>query len=212
MAGGHGIIIALANKPLRDIRRGQSQDARNIQKGLQSIREVQTMELNKIIRDIPDFPQKGVLFRDITPLLHNPQALRETVDQMCQVLSQFEFDYVVGPESRGFIFGVPLAYAMNKGFIPIRKKGKLPYETLSREYSLEYGTAVLEMHADAIRPGQKVVIVDDLIATGGTSKAIVELIEEAGGQVVNLMYLIELVQLGGREMLKGYDVKTLIQY
>ena len=95
------------------------------------------MELNKIIRDIPDFPQKGVLFRDITPLLHNPQALRETVDQMCQVLSQFEFDYVVGPESRGFIFGVPVAYAMNKGFIPIRKKGKLPYETLSREYSLE---------------------------------------------------------------------------
>ena len=147
-ASKYGIIIALAiiragravseaNKPLRDIRRGQSQDARNIQKGLQSIREVQTMELNKIIRDIPDFPQKGVLFRDITPLLHNPQALRETVDQMCQVLSQFEFDYVVGPESRGFIFGVPVAYAMNKGFIPIRKKGKLPYETLSREYSLE---------------------------------------------------------------------------
>ena len=170
------------------------------------------MELTKIIRDIPDFPQKGVLFRDITPLLHDPHALRETVDQMCRRLSQYEFDYVVGPESRGFIFGVPVAYAMKKGFIPIRKKGKLPYTTLSREYSLEYGTATLEMHADAITPGQKVVIVDDLIATGGTSKAIVELIEEAGGSVVNLMYLIELVQLGGREMLKDYSVDTLIQY
>ena len=170
------------------------------------------MDLSKIIRDIPDFPQKGVLFRDITPVLHDAEALTEAVNQLCEQLKDVEFDYIVGPESRGFIFGVPVAYAMKKGFIPIRKPGKMPCETVSRSYDLEYGSNKLEMHRDAIQPGDKVVVVDDLIATGGTTKAIIELIESLGGEVVRLSFFIELTALGGRDFLKGYDVQSIIRY
>lgn len=170
------------------------------------------MDLTKIIRSIPDFPQEGVLFRDITPVLQNADALEEAVNMICEQLKDLDFDYVVGPESRGFIFGVPVATAMHKGFIPIRKPGKLPYKVISKKYSLEYGSGTLEIHADAIKPGDKVVIVDDLIATGGTSKAMCELIEEMGGEVVALSFFIELEGLKGRELLKGYNVISQIKY
>ncbi len=170
------------------------------------------MDLTKIIRTIPDFPQEGVMFRDITPVLQNADALEEAVNQICDQLKDLDFDYVVGPESRGFIFGVPVATAMHKGFIPIRKPGKLPYKVISKKYSLEYGSGTLEIHADAIKPGDKVVVVDDLIATGGTSKAICELIEEMGGEVVALSFFIELVALNGRELLKDYKVVSQIKY
>ncbi|HOQ16084.1 MAG TPA: adenine phosphoribosyltransferase [Defluviitaleaceae bacterium] len=170
------------------------------------------MDFKSLIRTIPDFPEEGVLFRDITPVLQNREGLKAAIDQMQACIKDIEFDLIVGPESRGFIFGVPLAYNLNKGFIPVRKKGKLPYKTLQKEYALEYGTAIVEMHVDAIQPGQKIVIVDDLLATGGTSKAIVDLVKEAGGEVVKLVYLIELEALKGREALKGYNVESIIKY
>lgn len=171
------------------------------------------MNLADTVRGIPNFPIEGVTFRDITTALQNPEALHEIIDQMCERLKDVDFDVVVGPESRGFIFGVPVAYAMKKGFVPIRKKGKLPYKTISKKYDLEYGEDILEMHIDAIKPGQKVVIVDDLIATGGTTKAIAELIEEAGGEVVNIMYFIELSsEFDGRGVMKGYNVQSILQY
>lgn len=170
------------------------------------------MNLSKMIRDIPDFPQEGVLFRDITPVLQNAEALQAAVDQFCEKLSAEEFDYVVGPESRGFIFGVPVAYAMKKGFIPVRKPGKLPCEVISKSYDLEYGSNRLEMHRDALKPGDRIVVVDDLIATGGTTKAICELVEELGAEVVSLNFFIELEALQGRELLKEYSVHSLIQY
>ncbi|MCI8632649.1 MAG: adenine phosphoribosyltransferase [Lachnospiraceae bacterium] len=170
------------------------------------------MELAKVIRDIPDFPQKGILFRDITPVLQNAEALAESVNQFCDKLKGERFDYVVGPESRGFIFGVPVAYAMKKGFIPVRKPGKLPCEVISKNYDLEYGSNQLEMHRDALKPGDKVVVVDDLIATGGTTKAICELVEELGAEIVSLNFFIELTGLKGRELLAKYPVHSLIQY
>lgn len=170
------------------------------------------MDLSKKIRDIVDFPKEGIVFKDITPILHDPEALRSSMDQMKDKLDGVDFDLVLGPESRGFIFGVPLAYNMNKGFVPVRKKGKLPYKTKQKEYTLEYGSAVIEVHEDAIAPGQKVVIVDDLLATGGTSKAVIEMIEEMGGEVVGLVYLIELEFLKGRELLTGYKVESLLKY
>lgn len=170
------------------------------------------MDLKEKIRSIPDFPEKGVIFRDITTLLLDPEGLREAVKQMQEAIEGLSFDYIVGPESRGFIFGMPIAYNLGKGFIPIRKKGKLPAETISQEYDLEYGTAVIEMHADAIKPGQKVVVVDDLLATGGTAKAIAELIERAGGEVVSFAFLIELVFLNGANALSDYSYSSVIQY
>ena len=170
------------------------------------------MDLSKVIRDIPDFPQKGILFRDITPVLHDADALKSAIAQICDQLADVDFDYVVGPESRGFIFGVPAAYAMGKGFIPVRKPGKLPCETVSQSYDLEYGSNSLEMHKDAIKPGDKVVIIDDLIATGGTTKAIIDLIESLGGEVVRLVFFIELTALKGCDMISEYDVKTIIKY
>ena len=170
------------------------------------------MDLSKLIRDIPDFPQEGILFRDITPVLQSPEALQAAVNQFCEKLSNEEFDYVVGPESRGFIFGVPVAYAMKKGFIPVRKPGKLPCDVISKSYDLEYGSNSLEMHKDAIQPGDRVVVVDDLIATGGTTKAICELVEELGGTVVSLNFFIELTALQGRQLLQDYNVHSLIQY
>ncbi len=164
------------------------------------------------VRSIPDFPEPGIIFRDVTTILQDADGLHLAVDEILDMLKDVDFDVVVGPESRGFIFGVPVAYAAHKGFVPVRKKGKLPCETVSMEYDLEYGSAVIEIHKDAIKPGQKVVIVDDLIATGGTIEAIIKLIEGLGGEVVKICFVIELAGLKGREKLSGYDVDSIITY
>ncbi|MCD8216238.1 MAG: adenine phosphoribosyltransferase [Clostridiales bacterium] len=164
------------------------------------------------IRTIPDFPAKGVMFRDITTLLKDPIAMTATIDEIADSLVGYDFNLVAGPESRGFIFSMPLAYNLKKGFIPVRKKGKLPAEVISKEYNLEYGTEVLEIHKDAISPGDRVVIIDDLLATGGTAKAICELIEEMGATVAALRFAIELPDLGGRKLLEGYDVQTVVAF
>lgn len=169
-------------------------------------------KLEEYVRSIPDFPEEGIIFRDITTVLQNPDGLKLSIEQMQDMLKDVDFDVVVGPESRGFIFGVPIAYNLHKGFVPVRKKGKLPCETIEKEYALEYGTATIEMHKDSIKPGQKVVIIDDLIATGGTIEAIIELIEQLGGEVVKVIFLMELQGLNGREKLKGYDVDAVIKY
>ncbi|KXG76995.1 adenine phosphoribosyltransferase [Thermotalea metallivorans] len=170
------------------------------------------MDLKEKIRVIPDFPEKGIRFKDITTLLKDADAFRYAIDQFAKDLQDKEFDLIVGPESRGFIIGTPLAYAMKKGFVPVRKPGKLPGETIRSEYKLEYGSDILEIHKDAIQPGQKVVIADDLLATGGTILSTIKLVEELGGEVAGVLFLIELTYLNGRELLKGYDVKALIQY
>lgn len=170
------------------------------------------MELKSHIRSIEDFPEKGIVFRDITTLLKNGEAMAEAIDRLEEGLKGLSFDLVVGPESRGFIFGMPLAYNLKKGFVPVRKKGKLPAEVVSKEYALEYGTATIEIHKDAIEKGQKVVVIDDLLATGGTAKAVVEMVEAMGGEVVSLGFLIELEGLEGRKMLKGYDVHSILNY
>ena len=164
------------------------------------------------IRSIPDFPEKGIIFRDVTSILQDPDGLALAIDSMKKKLEGIDFDMIVGTESRGFIFGVPIAYSLHKGFVPVRKKGKLPLEVVSREYDLEYGSSVVEMHKDSIKPGQKVVIVDDLIATGGTIEASIQIIEELGGEVVKVVFLMELSGLKGRERLKGYDVDSVIIY
>ncbi len=168
--------------------------------------------LEEYVRSIPDFPEEGIVFRDVTTVLQDKDSLKMSIDQMQALLDGIDFDVIVGPESRGFIFGVPIAYNLNKAFVPVRKKGKLPCETIEMEYSLEYGTATIEMHKDAIQPGQKVVIVDDLIATGGTIEAITKLVERLGGEVVKIISLMELQGLNGREKLKGYDVDAVIKY
>ena len=170
------------------------------------------MDLRDKIRNIQDFPQEGVLFRDITTLLKDAEGMKEAIDQMTAKLEGVDFDLVLGPESRGFIFGMPVAYNMGKGFVPVRKAGKLPAEVVSKEYALEYGTATIEMHKDAIHPGQKVVIVDDLMATGGTAKAIVEMVEEMGGEVAAMLFLIELDFLEGRKVLPDYRIESIIHY
>lgn len=170
------------------------------------------MDLYKLIRDVKDFPTEGIIFRDITPLLQNAEGLQEAVDKMAKEVEGADFDYIIGPESRGFIFGVPLAYKLKKGFIPVRKPGKLPYERISQSYALEYGQSTIEMHTDAIKSGDKVVIIDDLLATGGTTKAMIELIEKLGGEVVKIVYLIELEGLNGREVLANKEVVSLLKY
>lgn len=164
------------------------------------------------IRTIPDFPEEGVLFRDITTLLADKEGLQLGVNKMAENLDGVDFDVVLGPESRGFIFGVPIAYNMKKSFVPVRKKGKLPAETVEVDYDLEYGKATLQIHKDAIKPGDRVVIIDDLIATGGTTEAICKLIEKLGGKVVKIVFLIELLALNGREKLKDYDMVSVIKY
>lgn len=169
-------------------------------------------KLEEYIRSIPDFPEEGIVFRDVTSVLQDKDGLRMSIDQMQASLKDLDFDVIVGPESRGFIFGVPIAYNLNKAFVPVRKKGKLPCETIEAEYALEYGTATIEMHKDSIKPGDKVVIVDDLIATGGTIEAITKLIESLGGEVVKIIFLIELEGLKGRDKLKGYNVDAIIKY
>ncbi|MCI8626903.1 MAG: adenine phosphoribosyltransferase [Lachnospiraceae bacterium] len=168
--------------------------------------------LEDYVRSIPDFPEEGIIFRDITTVLQDKDGLRMAVDQMQACLGDVEYDVVLGPESRGFIFGVPIAYNMHKPFVPVRKKGKLPCETVSMEYDLEYGTATIELHKDAIKPGQKVVIIDDLIATGGTIEAITKLVEMLGGEVVKIVFLMELEGLEGRKRLEQYDVSSVIRY
>lgn len=169
-------------------------------------------KLEDYVRSIPDFPEPGIIFRDVTSILQDADGLHMAVDDILIMLKGVDYDVVVGPESRGFIFGVPVAYADHKGFVPVRKKGKLPCETISMEYDLEYGSAEIEMHKDAIKPGQKVVIVDDLIATGGTIEAIIKLIESLGGEVVKICFVMELAGLHGRDKLAGYDVETIITY
>ena len=161
---------------------------------------------------IPDFPEPGIIFRDVTSVLQDADGLRLEIDLMQEKLKGLEYDLIAGSESRGFIFGAPIAYNLHKPFIPIRKKGKLPRETVSIQYELEYGTAELEMHRDAVKPGQKVVLVDDLIATGGTNEAMIRLVEGLGGEVVKAVFLMELAGLKGRERLKEYDVDSVIIY
>jgi len=170
------------------------------------------MDLARMIRDVPDFPVKGILFKDITTLIKDPAAFAEAVDRMTEPFADQKIDIVVAVESRGFIFGAPMAYKLGAGFVPVRKEGKLPAETIRAEYSLEYGTNILEMHKDAITPGQRVLIVDDLLATGGTTQATIELTEKLGGKVVGIAFLIELTFLNGIERLKGYDVFSLIHF
>ena len=169
-------------------------------------------KIEEYVRSIPDFPEPGIIFRDITSVLQDADGLQLAIDSMIKLLDGVDFDVVAGTESRGFIFGVPIAYEMHKPFVPVRKKGKLPCETISQSYDLEYGQATIEMHKDSIKPGQKVVLVDDLIATGGTIEAAVKLVEQLGGEVVKVIFLMELAGLKGRERLKGYDVASVITY
>ena len=168
-------------------------------------------KLEEYVRSIPDFPEPGIIFRDITTVLQDADGLHLAIQSMQDCLKDTEVDVIAGTESRGFIFGVPIAYNLHKPFVPIRKKGKLPCETVSQEYDLEYGTATIEMHKDSIKPGQ-VAIVDDLIATGGTVEAAIKLVEELGGEVVKVVFLMELAGLKGREKLAGYDVASVIKY
>lgn len=168
--------------------------------------------LEDYIESINNFPKEGIVFRDVTSVLSDKDGLKLAIDSMQEELKDIDFDIVVAPESRGFIFGMPIAYNMNKAFVPVRKKGKLPRETIEQEYSLEYGTAILQMHKDSIKPGDRVVIVDDLIATGGTIEAIIKMVEKLGGKVVRVCALIELVDLKARELLKDTDIKSCIVY
>ena len=169
-------------------------------------------KIEEYVRSIPDFPEKGIIFRDITSVLQDADGLKLAIDSMIKLLDGVDFDVVVGTESRGFIFGVPIAYALGKPFVPVRKKGKLPCETISEKYDLEYGSAEIEMHKDSILPGQKAVLVDDLIATGGTIEAAAKLVEELGGEVVKIIFLMELAGLKGRDKLAKYDVASVITY
>ncbi len=170
------------------------------------------MQLESLIRDVPDFPTPGVMFKDITTLLKDPAALRQVLDEFTEAYKDAKVDIVVGIESRGFIFGAPLADRLGAGFVPVRKLGKLPAKTIAADYTLEYGTNTIEMHEDAIIPGQQVLIVDDLLATGGTVEATARLVRQLGGEVVALAFLIELKFLKGRERLPDYPITALIQY
>jgi adenine phosphoribosyltransferase len=173
---------------------------------------MKTDELASLIRDIPDFPKPGILFKDITTLLKEPAAFRAVIDAFSERYRHERLDTIAAVESRGFIFGAPLAYTLGVSFVPVRKMGKLPAETIEEEYALEYGTATIELHRDAIRPGARVLVVDDLLATGGTIRATCNLIEKVGAQVAGLAFLVELSFLNGRERLKGYDITALITY
>lgn len=168
--------------------------------------------LEEYITSINDFPKKGIIYRDVTSVLEDKKGLKLAIDSMQDLIKNIDFDVVVAPESRGFIFGMPIAYNLNKGFVPVRKPGKLPREVISQDYELEYGTSILQMHKDAIKKGDRVVIIDDLIATGGTTQAIVKLVEKLGGKVVLICSLIELVDLKARELLKEYNIKSCVKF
>ena len=170
------------------------------------------VNLKDFIAAVPDFPKQGILFRDITPLMANGRAFKQAVEQLTDYARSVDAEVIVGPEARGFIFGCPVAVAMEIGFVPVRKPGKLPRETVDQEYTLEYGTNKLSVHADSIKPGQRVLIVDDLLATGGTVDATVKLVEKMGGVVVGLAFLIELEELKARELLSKYNIMTLVKY
>ena len=169
-------------------------------------------KLEDYVRSIPDFPEEGIIFRDVTSVLQDADGLQLAIRTMQEKVTDLDFDIIAGPESRGFIFGTPIAYNLKKPFVLIRKKGKLPCETVSVDYEQEYGTATIEMHKDAIKPGQKVLIVDDLIATGGTTEAMIRLIESLGGEVTGIVVLMELAGLKGREKLKDYRLESAIRY
>lgn len=169
-------------------------------------------KLEEYVRSIPDFPEKGIIFRDVTSVLQDADGLHLAIETMQNLVKDLDVDVVAGPESRGFIFGTPIAYNMHKPFVLIRKKGKLPCETVSVDYALEYGTATIEMHKDSIKPGQRVLIVDDLIATGGTTKAMIDLVESLGGKVVGIVVLMELAGLEGRKKIEGYRLDSAIVY
>ncbi len=164
------------------------------------------------IRTIPDFPEPGIMFRDVTSILQDAEGFHLAIDEMIKLLKDVDCDVIAGAESRGFVFGAPIAYALNKPFVLVRKKGKLPCDTVEQSYDLEYGQATIEMHKDSIKPGQKVVIVDDLIATGGTIEAACKLVEQLGGEVVKIIFLMELAGLNGREKLAKYDVESVVTY
>lgn len=164
------------------------------------------------VRSIPDFPEPGIMFRDVTSVLQDADGLKLAIDEMQGKVKDIDFDVVVGLESRGFIFGMPIAYNLHKPFVLVRKKGKLPCETIEETYDLEYGSATIEIHKDAIKPGQKVVLVDDLIATGGTVEAAIRLVERLGGEVVKVVFLMELAGLEGRKKLEGYEVESVVVY
>lgn len=164
------------------------------------------------VTSIPDFPKPGIIFRDVTTVIESPEGLKLAIDEMQSKLDGVDFDVIAGLESRGFIFGTPIAYNMGKGFVAVRKKGKLPRKTISVSYDLEYGSAEMEMHVDSIKPGQKVVLIDDLIATGGTIEAACKLVEQLGGEVVKIIFLMELAGLNGRARLSKYDVDSVIVY
>ena len=168
--------------------------------------------LEDYIVTIPDFPEPGIMFRDVMGVLDDPEGLQIGVDSLYDLLEGLDYDVIAGTEARGFLFGMPLAYKAKKRFVPVRKKGKLPRETVEKTYDLEYGTATIEIHKDAIKPGDKVIIIDDLIATGGTVEAAAKLVERLGGEVVKMIFLIELTDLKGREYLKNYDVASVVQY
>jgi adenine phosphoribosyltransferase len=170
------------------------------------------MDLRRLIRDVPDFPKPGIVFKDITTLTKDPEGLRTAVDAIAERYADADVDLVVGIESRGFVFGAAVAYKLGVGFVPARKPGKLPSQTVSAEYELEYGTDALEIHRDAIGAGQRVLIVDDLLATGGTAAATAKLVSELGGEIVGIAFLIDLAFLRGRDKLAGYDVFSLIEY
>jgi len=172
----------------------------------------EAIDLEKYIRSIPDWPKKGILFRDITPLLAEPKAFAAAIDALCAGFTEASIEYVAAVEARGFIFGAAVAKRLGVGFVPIRKKSKLPFKTESVSYDLEYGTDTLEVHSDAVRSGAKVLMVDDLLATGGTMAAACKLIEKIGGQIVGITFLIELTELAGRDKLTGYEIKTVISY
>ena len=170
------------------------------------------MKIQDYIRDIPDFPKKGIIFKDITPLLINPLALKEASNLLLELVGNAKIDKVIGMESRGFFFATLLAKELNAGFVPVRKSGKLPAETISESFSLEYGADILEIHADAIQKGDKILIHDDVLATGGTAKAVCNLVERLGGEIVQCNFLIELAFLNGQEKIKDYQIKSLIKY
>ena len=171
-----------------------------------------SVQLKKFIRDIPDFPKKGIIFKDITTLLKDPKALKASIDLLAKAVGKAKPKYVIGVESRGFIFGTAVACKLGVGFIPVRKKGKLPYKTTSVSYDLEYGTDTLEMHSDALKKGDKVVIIDDLLATGGTVGAVAKLVGGSGAKIVSVAFVIELAFLNGRDKLKGLPVYSILQY